>query len=162
MCLLEFILGLVVAVFIYKNTWRFGDKGTFFKCLSLIFFIQLIVYVKRDASVESVQFSVSQIVPFLFTALIVPFYEECIYRGCLVDFFHGLFKSNLVIPVMLSSVIFSGMHTQYSGILDFSVLFIVSLILSFARFKSGSLLPSMLLHSSMNAFVLVLNFVSSK
>ncbi|AYU97779.1 CPBP family intramembrane metalloprotease (plasmid) [Enterobacter cloacae] len=49
------------------------------------------------------------------------------------------------------------MHTQYTGLLNFAVLFIVSIILSFSRIKSGSLLSPMLLHSSMNAFVILLS-----
>lgn len=129
----------------------------FFKCLLLIISIQTAVCLVLDGSTTSLQFSTDYILPFLVVICFVPFYEECIYRGCLIDVFHHFFKYGLVLPIVLSSVIFSGMHVQHSGILYYVVLFFISLILSFARVKSGGLLPSMLLHSLMNTFVLVLN-----
>ena len=116
----------------------------------------------RENSIQSVQFSFNQVLPLFLAFFVVPFYEECIYRGCLVDFLLLVFKINPVIPVVLTSVIFSAMHTQYSSLLDFSALFAVSVIFSVARLKSGSLLPSIVLHSLMNAFVIVLNFIVSK
>ncbi|MBA7771679.1 CPBP family intramembrane glutamic endopeptidase [Enterobacter ludwigii] len=45
----------------------------------------------------------------------------------------------------------------FPSALDFTVLFVVSLIFSFARLKSGSLLPSIILHSFMNCFVILLS-----
>ncbi|WP_455816636.1 CPBP family glutamic-type intramembrane protease [Pseudomonas cerasi] len=71
-------------------------------------------------------------------------------------------RQNYRSPVVLLSAVFSGMHTEYTSPLDFLSLFLISLILSFARVKSGSLLPSMLLHSVMNAFVIFFNAILSK
>uniref|UniRef100_UPI0004691B2F CPBP family intramembrane glutamic endopeptidase n=1 Tax=Pantoea sp. IMH TaxID=1267600 RepID=UPI0004691B2F len=162
MYFLEFTLSVLIVIFLYKNPWKLGDKGIFIKCLLILFLMQLIISITRDGSIQSVQISISQVLPLFFAVFVVPFYEECIYRGCLVDFLYSIFKTNLIIPVVLTSVIFSAMHTQYSSLLGFTVLFTISLIFSFARFKSGSLLPSMILHSLMNAFVIALNILISK
>lgn len=162
MYFLEFTLSVLIVIFLYKKPWKLGDKGIFIKFLLILFLMQLIISITRDGSIQSVQISISQVLPLFFAVFVVPFYEECIYRGCLVDFLYSIFKTNLIIPVVLTSVIFSAMHTQYSSLLDFTVLFTISLIFSFARFKSGSLLPSMILHSLMNAFVIALNILISK
>lgn len=157
MYITEFTLGLWIFIYIYKSHLRIGSLTILLPCLLLILFIQIIVYAKREPSFEAFQISNDYIIPYLFAILVVPFYEECIYRGCLVDFFCNIFKGDLILPIVLSSATFCGMHTQYTGLLNFAVLFIVSIILSFSRIKSGSLLSPMLLHSSMNAFVILLS-----
>lgn len=162
MYLLEFILSMGVVIFLYRQPWVLGNKRFFFKCLLLIISIQLLIYMMRESSTQSVQLFVSQAFPLFLAFFVVPFYEECIYRGCLIDFLSLIFKRNPIIPVVLSSLVFSAMHTQYSSLLDFFVLFAVSIIFSVARFKSGSLLPSIILHSSMNVFVIALNIITSR
>lgn len=159
---LEVLLGIVIVLFVYKEEWRFGDNHVFFKCLFLIFVIQTSLCINQEGSVKPFQLSVEYILPFLVVTFLVPFYEECIYRGCLIDIFYHFFKGSVVWPVVLSSAFFSGMHTQYTSPVDFLALFLISLILSFARVKSGSLLPSMLLHSVMNAFVIFFNALLSE
>lgn len=158
MYIAEFILSIWILVYIYnKSHWRIGSLTMLLTCLILILFIQLVIYAKREPSLETFHIPNDYIAPYLLAIFVVPFYEECIYRGCLVDFFCNIFKGNLILPILLSSVIFCGMHTQYTGLLDFTVLFVASLIFSFSRIKSGSLLSPMLLHSSMNAFVILLS-----
>ncbi|WP_370605507.1 type II CAAX prenyl endopeptidase Rce1 family protein [Citrobacter braakii] len=58
---------------------------------------------------------------------------------------------------MITSLFFSLMHFQYYNILDQSVLFVVSMLLLVVRIQSKSLFYSMLIHSGMNAFVILLN-----
>ncbi|EKS7109478.1 TPA: CPBP family intramembrane glutamic endopeptidase [Enterobacter ludwigii] len=157
MYITEGILGAWVISYIYKCCLKLGSKMLLFKFLVLIIFIQIIFYVKREPNFGVFHISTDHIIPYLFAIFIIPFSEECIYRGCLIDFFSGIFKGNVIWPVMLSSAVFCGMHTQYSSALDFTVLFVVSLIFSFARLKSGSLLPSIILHSFMNCFVILLS-----
>ncbi len=159
---LEFLLGIAIFLFFYKGDWRFGDSNIFLRCLFFIILIQAIICINQEERVKTFQFSVEYILPFFVVTFLVPFYEECIYRGCLIDIFQYFFKGSVVVSVILSSVIFSGMHTQYTSPQYFIALFLISLILSFARVKSGSLLPSMLLHSVMNAFVLFFNAILSK
>lgn len=147
----------MIALFLYKWNWKIGHKITFLKYLFLIFLLQMFFYVKREPDFSSFHFSNDHIIPYLFAIFVMPFSEEYIYRGCLVDFFRYIFKHNIIWPVVLSSIVFCAMHTQYTRVLDFTVLFLVSVILSFSRIKSGSLLPPVLLHSSMNAFVILLS-----
>lgn len=156
----EFILGLWILIYIYKSNLRIGNLKVLLTCLLLILFIQAVIYAKREPSFEALHIPNDYIIPYFFAIFVVPFYEECIYRGCLVDFFCNIFKGNLILSIVLSSGIFCGMHTQYTGLLNFAVLFIVSIIFSFSRIKSGSLLSPMLLHSSMNAFVILLSNLS--
>lgn len=157
MYLIDFFTGIVVVTFIYKENWKFGSATTFITLLIIIFFIQIVFYVKRVPNFDLLQISRDHIIPYLFAVFVIPFAEECIYRGCLFDFFLVIFKNNVIWPVALSSIIFCGMHTQYTRLLDFTVLFFASIIFCLSRIKSGSLLPPVLLHSFMNAFVILLS-----
>ncbi|KKY80310.1 hypothetical protein OA46_20340 [Enterobacter cloacae] len=89
--------------------------------------------------------------------LVVPCYEEIIYRGCAFGFVCSIYKKNLIIPCVITSLFFCLMHGQYYNFLDQAILFIVSMLLLRIRIKSRSLFYPMLVHSSMNAFVILLN-----
>ncbi|WP_337194169.1 CPBP family intramembrane glutamic endopeptidase [Citrobacter werkmanii] len=68
-----------------------------------------------------------------------------------------MFKENIIIPCVITSLFFSLMHFQYYNVLDQSVLFVVSMLLLGVRIKSRSLFYPMLIHSGMNTFVILLN-----
>ncbi|WP_430750097.1 lysostaphin resistance A-like protein [Cronobacter dublinensis] len=156
----EFVLAIAIIIYIYRGQLNFGNKIFFLCCLVFIVIIYVTLYVKREPNFEAFHISANHLIPYFFAVFIIPFSEECIYRGCLVDFFCGILKGNVFWPVILSSIVFCAMHTQYTGLLDFAVLFSVSLIFSFARLKSGSLLQPIFLHSFMNGFVVLLTNLS--
>ncbi|WP_265012014.1 CPBP family glutamic-type intramembrane protease, partial [Klebsiella variicola] len=58
---------------------------------------------------------------------------------------------------VLTSLFFCFMHFQYYNVLDQIVLFVVSVLLLMVRIKSQTPLYPMLMHSGMNAFVILLN-----
>ncbi|AYU97780.1 hypothetical protein EEI76_22390 (plasmid) [Enterobacter cloacae] len=87
MYIAEFALGLWIFIYIYKSHLRIGGLTTLLTCLLLILFIQLIIYVKKEPDFEALHIPSYYITPYLFAIFVVPFYEECIYRGCLMDFF---------------------------------------------------------------------------
>lgn len=158
MFLLESILGFYVAFFVYKEDWGLGNKKVFLGCLSTIIIIQFITYILKDQGIELSKFSLENAAPYLFAIFAVPFYEEFIYRGCLLDLLYNILKKNILFSAVLSSLVFCMMHTQYSDVIDYIALFSISLVLTFARVSSGKIFPSILLHSSMNAFVIFLSF----
>lgn len=158
MFFLEFTLGFYVAFFVYKEKWILGSKKVFFSCLFFIIIIQLISYILKDHGVDITEISVKNTIPYLFAIIAVPFYEEFIYRGCLLDLLYGISNKNLLFSSLLSSLVFCMMHTQYTDVIDYIALFSISLVLTFARVSSGKIFPSILLHSSMNAFVILLSF----
>ncbi|WP_447088386.1 MULTISPECIES: CPBP family glutamic-type intramembrane protease [Enterobacter] len=38
--------------------------------------------------------------------LIVPYYEEIIYRGCAFGIIHSIYRKNLIIPYVVTSLFF--------------------------------------------------------
>lgn len=136
-----------------------SDSATV-KLTSLLFlvivFIQLAVYCYRDSFFHYEPSHINWMVVIVLT-LVVPYYEEIVYRVCAFGFLSTIYKKNLIIPCVLTSLFFCLMHFQYYNILDQIVLFVVSVLLLMVRIKSQSPLYPMLMHSGMNAFIILLN-----
>ena len=122
----------------------------------IIIFIQLTVYCYRDYLYHYKPSQINWITVLVMT-LVVPYYEEIVYRACAFGFLRSIFKENIIIPCVITSLFFSLMHFQYYNVLDQSVLFVVSMLLLGVRIKSRSLFYPMLIHSGMNTFVILLN-----
>ncbi|HFO2354191.1 TPA: lysostaphin resistance A-like protein, partial [Escherichia coli] len=85
------------------------------------------------------------------SVLLVPVYEEIVFRGCLFNSFKFWFNDNIYISAIVTSVIFSALHLQYTDFRTFLMLFLISLVLISAKIKSNGLLMPILLHMAMNA-----------
>ncbi len=90
---------------------------------------------------------------------IVPVYEEMIFRGCLFNTFRYWFNDNLYLSAVSVSILFSILHTQYSDIRTLFILFLVSMVLIWARVKSNGILMSIILHMMMNMIVIGLQYI---
>ena len=84
---------------------------------------------------------------------IAPVYEEMIFRGCLFNAFQYWFKDKTWLTSAVVSAIFALMHTQYVDFRTLLLLFIVSLVLIYARIKSNGILMPIMLHILMNGTV---------
>lgn len=122
----------------------------------IIILMQLAVYCYEDYLYH---YEPSQInwITILVMTLIVPYYEEIVYRGCAFGAVCSVYRKNLIIPCVVTSLFFCLMHGQYYNILGQVVIFVVSMLLFAIRIKTRSLFYSMLIHSGMNAFVILLN-----
>lgn len=93
----------------------------------------------------------------MFTLIfIVPIYEEIYYRGCVIELIRLVFTKSMLIPVVLSSIFFCFMHTQYNDYISYFVLFASSLLIGYTRFKTNGLFYPVLLHSMMNTIAIFL------
>lgn len=90
-------------------------------------------------------------------ALFIPIYEEIFYRGCLFGSICSVYKKGVIVPGLISSLVFSLMHTQFSSGLAYFLIFVVGAILTYARVTTRGLLLPVALHSSMNVFVIFIN-----
>lgn len=82
-------------------------------------------------------------------SLLAPILEEFIFRGYLFTAWRHT-RLGLSGTLLLTSVIFTGLHmSQYDGVLLF-LLFIFSIILGLAREKSGSVWVPVILHGTNN------------
>jgi uncharacterized protein len=89
--------------------------------------------------------------PFLWLALIVgaPLSEEVFFRGFL---FKGIMHSRLggVGAILVTSFLWSAVHLQYNAF-GVAIIFITGLLFGYARWKTDSILPGILMHAVMNA-----------
>ncbi|MGE0969595.1 CPBP family intramembrane glutamic endopeptidase [Klebsiella sp. WOUb02] len=163
-----FIAEILISTFVYLFYLRRffecrikieADSATLkFSVISLlvILLIQLAVYCYRDYLYN---YEPSQInwITILVMTLVVPYYEEIVYRACAFGVACSIYRKNLIIPSVVTSLFFCLMHGQYYNVLDQIILFVISMLLFGLRIKSRSLFYPMLIHLCMNAFVILLN-----
>lgn len=98
-------------------------------------------------------------VPF-FIALVImaPIVEELIFRG--YAYFGWINKLGLPGTAMLSSVLFTACHIQYGWTGLFSI-FLMGMVLTFLRWKTGSIFPCIAVHFVNNLANLIYAFTES-
>lgn len=88
--------------------------------------------------------------PLLWLALVVgaPIMEEPLFRGFL---FKGIAHSKLGVPgaMILSAVLWASLHVQYD-FYGMASIFVLGLVLGWARWKTGSLYTTLVLHALTN------------
>jgi len=97
-----------------------------------------------------------------FAILVAPFMEEMIFRGILF----GIFESQvgLRFAILMTAILFGGLHVpEYWGAWNHMLLiFLVGLVFSLARGRSGSLAPSVFLHVGYNGSMMIALFLSTQ
>lgn len=90
---------------------------------------------------------------FLANALLVPVLEEVIFRGVLFSRLQKVMPN--VAVALITSVLFGLMHGQIIWIL---FAFTVGLLLSYVRIKTGSILPTIMMHVIINSYAVIMNY----
>ncbi|MGU3413964.1 CPBP family intramembrane glutamic endopeptidase [Enterobacteriaceae bacterium C34A] len=159
MFMAEFILGGITYYIYFKRSDAFPEinKGILVKSILIILSIQLLMYFSGPHNIGSMKFTLANTLSLAMLIVLIPFYEEVFYRGCLLDILFSIFKGQRYFPYVINSAVFCLMHTQYHRVSEYFVLFVVSLIFTHVRVKSNSIIHSVIAHSSMNAFVVIIN-----
>jgi len=97
-----------------------------------------------------------------FAILVAPLVEEMIFRGVLFAIFES--QVSVSFAVLMTAVLFGGLHVpEYWGAWNHMFLiFLVGLVFSLARGRTGSLAPSVFLHMGYNATMMLGLFVSTE
>jgi membrane protease YdiL (CAAX protease family) len=97
----------------------------------------------------------------VFAVVIAPFMEELVFRGFLFSVFE--LRVGLPFAVVVTAILFAAMHAdEYRGAWNHLLLiFIVGLILSLARGLSHKLAPSVIIHTTYNACLMIGLFVAT-
>ena len=97
-----------------------------------------------------------------FAILVAPFMEEMIFRGILFAIFES--QVGLRFAILITAILFGGLHVpEYWGAWNHMFLiFLVGLVFSLARGRSGSLAPSVFLHVGYNASMMIALFISTE
>ena len=96
-----------------------------------------------------------------FGIFVAPFVEEMIFRGFLYPVLERLW--GLVAAVLLTTALFAGIHAPQlsGGSEEIAAIFVVGFVFSYVRGKSGSLVPSFVMHTVYNSVLFVSLYLST-
>ena len=109
----------------------------------------------ENSKTESLQSQITLLnfaIGFVSAAIISPIYEEIFYRGFLYRFFSS--RYGFLSGMMISSLIFTVVHIPTYNTLP--VNFVSGLIFSWVYQKTGSIIPSILIHGIFNGIAVIL------
>ena len=115
--------------------------------------IQNILLASREI-IEAIIATYGKGASFLLIGLIVPFYEEVIFRGVILSSCQRYINFNLA--NVFQAVLFSLVH---QSLFLFPVFFIFGMMAGILRKRSGGLLSGMVLHSANNILVMLILFI---
>lgn len=101
-------------------------------------------------SLKSINQYYNPLLTFLFAVIIVPFYEEYIFRGIILNSMDRRIK--FIAANIIQSIFFALLHDNLSL---FPFYFLFGLITGFLVKKSNSLLPAVVFHSTNNLFAFI-------
>ena len=98
----------------------------------------------------------------IFAVFVAPFMEELIFRGVLFAFFERF--GGIAFAVVTTAVLFTAAHLEeYSGAWNHLLLIlVVGLVFSLVRGLSGSLTPSVILHTTYNFTMMLTLFLTTQ
>jgi len=99
--------------------------------------------------IEAIIFCAGKFYGFLLICLLVPVYEEIIFRGVILDASHRYF--NFTFANIFQSVLFAAIHLN---LFLFPAFFIFGIITGYMRKNSGGLLPGIVFHVINNALAI--------
>jgi membrane protease YdiL (CAAX protease family) len=89
--------------------------------------------------------------------IIVPVMEELMFRGWLYSKVAQTKLGNIG-ALVFSSILFTAIHTQYNNIITLIMIFLLSLLLGFARYKNGNISYCIAIHILFNSLATIALF----
>lgn len=162
--MIEFFVIVTIYLLKFRKKEGFGIGNftvmqfvMFFAVILIIQFIIPKVFFHTDQIVASQQQVSLPLYTLILTQisyiLMVPIYEEIAIRGGLFGAL-TVFSNSKLLSAIITSLIFSLLHTQYSGFKPLFLLYLISLTLVAAKVLSKGLLLPVLLHAFMNGIVI--------
>lgn len=157
--LIFFICSLCVYLVFFKEKPTLKPN----KLLLLLTFILILLQglnipvTEPGTSLQSLMTS-SNVTYFFIMVFVGPFYEEVIFRGFLFGSLCTLTNrvgGGLGIPTLVTSIVFSLYHTQYTTISAYSFEFIVAIIFTVIRIRTKGLLGPIVSHGALNLFAVI-------
>jgi membrane protease YdiL (CAAX protease family) len=107
-----------------------------------------------DFMVDIYYTSMSPVLLWIAIVIVAPIYEEAFFRGFMYTGFVNT-RIGVAGTVILTSFVWTALHSVQYGIYQLITLFFIGLILGFARHRTGSLWVPIIMHSFMNAVAMV-------
>ncbi|HAJ0476925.1 TPA: CPBP family intramembrane metalloprotease [Escherichia coli] len=89
--------------------------------------------------------------------ILAPLNEEILFRGIMLNVFRSRYRWTMWLGALITSLLFAAAHMQYQNLLTLVEMFLVGLITSAARIRSGGLLLPVLLHMEATVLGLLLS-----
>ncbi|WP_237150132.1 CPBP family intramembrane glutamic endopeptidase [Planococcus kocurii] len=110
----------------------------------------------KTESLQSQMTLLNFAIGFVSAAIISPIYEEIFYRGFLYRFFSS--RYGVLSGITISSLIFTVVHIPTFNTLP--VNFVSGLVFSWVYQKTGSIIPSILIHGTFNGIAVILTAIA--
>ncbi|KOC89537.1 CPBP family intramembrane glutamic endopeptidase [Winslowiella iniecta] len=128
----------------------------FIAALILLMLVQIWVLQPEAWLEQQSQQSRPMVLILLFSAVILaPIFEEILFRGFLLQGMLLWLPKSPLACMILTSILFALLHTQYVHLQTMIMLMLFSLLLCYARLKSGSLILPIFLHMLNNLVALL-------
>lgn len=127
--------------------------GFDFLAMTFIYYMQTLTTSYQGAE-KAMQSSWLSPIEFIATLLLVPIFEEILFRGAVFSVLKN--NLNIYVAIILQGIVFSVMHSLGGGIVQASYTFVLGLILLFASYYANSMYGDILGHIIFNTFGLVI------
>lgn len=135
---------------------RLKSTLLFIAALMLLMLLQSWILKPEAWMEQQAEQSRTMVLIMLFSAVILaPLFEEILFRGFLLQGFLLWVPKSPLACMVLTSILFAAMHTQYVHLQTLLVLMLFSLLLCYARIKSNSLILPVILHMLNNLLALL-------
>lgn len=142
--------------------WKLIAVWTFILILVSVGLVMIMSFMgigSDNSKTESLQTDMNVfnfIIAFVSAAVISPVYEEIFYRGFLYRFFQS--RYGILSGMLFSSVIFTIVHIPTYNTLP--VNFVSGLIFAWVYQKTGSVIPSIIIHGVFNGIAVILTAIA--
>lgn len=127
--------------------------GFDFIAMTFIYYMQMITTSYKGAE-TAMQSSWLSPLEFIATLLLVPIFEEILFRGAVFTILKN--NLNIYVAIVLQGIVFAIMHSLGGGIVQAGYTFVLGLILLFASYYANSMIGDIVGHIVFNVFGLVL------
>jgi membrane protease YdiL (CAAX protease family) len=136
------------------SLWRFALGGFLLAAMSLLA-SSLLFPTPSPSGIEKIPTAPISVAEYLVFGIFVgPFIEEIVFRGFVFKVVEDVYAESLAVPV--TTVLFAGLHLSQLGSNwpAFIVILIVGYVLTRVRQKTGSVVPSIVMHTAYNGTIL--------
>lgn len=156
---LSFIMAALIFIFLKKNDLfrKHGLADVMGGCKKYLFFLPLLLIASVNLwNGAMLNYSIGETVLYIISMLFIGFIEEMLFRGFL---FTALCKNNIKTAVIISSLTFGIGHIVnlltgaplFETILQICYATAIGFLFTIIFFRSGSIIPCIITHSTLNA-----------
>lgn len=127
--------------------------GFDFLAMTFIYYMQTLT-TSYEGAEQAMQSSWLSPLEFIATLLLVPIFEEILFRGAIFSMLKN--NLNIYVAIILQGIVFAAVHSIGGGAIQAGYTFILGLVLLFASYYADSMYGDILGHIIFNLFGLII------